>query len=251
MKQGKEVTPETKTYTLQMDWWYRLFRAFIGVVLRMLCRFRIEGLEHVPEEGPYILAVNHLHWLDAPALGYAFPYRAYVFAAEKWEVHWLFGPLFRTMDAIFVQRGEVDRQALRQASAVLKGGAVLGMAPEGTRSKSGGLQKGHGGAAYLAYRTGAPVLPITIAGQDKVFSSLARLRRAEVRALFGPAFAPPPVEGRVSSADVQAFSEEIMYRLAAMLPAEYRGVCGDIEEKRPDLVALYATGDGRSSTTRS
>jgi 1-acyl-sn-glycerol-3-phosphate acyltransferase len=251
MKAGQETAPKTKTYTLEMNWWYRLVRTVVGIALRLLSRFEVEGLDYVPDQGPYIVAVNHLHWMDAPALGVAFPHKAYVFVAEKWGEHWMLGPLFVSVDAIFVRRGEVDRQALREAVAVLKGGAVLGMAPEGTRSRTGGLQEGRSGAAYLAYRVGVPVVPVAIAGQDKVFSSLRRLRRARVQAVFGPAFAPPPVEGKASGAEIHAFSEEIMYHISALLPAEYRGVYSDVAEKRPSLVAQYATGNGTSSTTRS
>jgi 1-acyl-sn-glycerol-3-phosphate acyltransferase len=135
----------------------------------------------------------------------------------------------------------VDRKALRQALGILQGGGVLGLAPEGTRSKTGAMQRGRSGAAYMAYRTGACLLPVVASGQEKVFPSLRRLRRARVRVTFGPTFEPPPVEGKASAAQVSAFSEEIMYHLAAMLPAEYRGVYSDVTDKRPDLLVLYAT----------
>lgn len=227
--------------SFEMGSWYRLVRGVVGLLLRLLSRLEIDGLEHIPSQGPYLLLTNHLHWLDPPALAVAFPHRAYVFAAEKWERHWLLGPFFRSLDAIFVIRGEVDRKALRRALAILEGSCVLGMAPEGTRSKTGGLQRGRSGAAYMALRTGAPLVPTAITGQEQVFPSLRRLRRATVHVVFGPPFEPPPVEGKASAAQVHGFAEEIMYRMAAMLPAEYRGVYSDVEEKRPDLMGLYAT----------
>jgi 1-acyl-sn-glycerol-3-phosphate acyltransferase len=155
------------------------------------------------------------------------------------------------MGAIFVNRGEVDRKALRQALAVLEGGGVLGLAPEGTRSKTGAMQQGRSGAAYMAYRTGVKLLPIVATGQENVFPSLWRLRRARVLVVFGPAFEPPPVEGKASAAQVHAFAEEIMYRLAAILPPEYRGVYADVVDTRPDLVARYAAGGQSSLSTRS
>jgi 1-acyl-sn-glycerol-3-phosphate acyltransferase len=94
----------------------------------------------------------------------------------------------------------------------------------------------------MAFRAGVPLVPVAITGQEKVFPSIWRFRRARVRAVFAPPFAPPSVEGKASAADVHAFSEDIMYHLAALLPSEYRGVYSDVDEKRPDLVALYATG---------
>lgn len=234
---------DQETSPLEMSTWYRFLRGVVGFLLRILAGLDIEGLEHVPDEGPYLLLTNHLHWLDPPTLAVSFPHRAHVFAAEKWEVHWFLGPFLRSVGAIFVQRGEVDRKALRQALAVLEGGGVLGLAPEGTRSKSGALQRGRSGAAYMAYRAGVPLVPAVVTGQEEVFSSLRRLRRARICVIFGPPFEPPPVEGKASARQVHAFSEEIMYRLAAMLPPEYRGVYGDVTEKHPELVARYVAGD--------
>jgi 1-acyl-sn-glycerol-3-phosphate acyltransferase len=232
----QETGAEKQTYTLKIRGWYRVARGVVAFLLRILARIEVEGREHIPDEGPYLLIVNHLHWLDPPLMAATFPHRPYVFAAEKWEKHWFLGPFFRSLDAIFVRRGEPDRQALRQALGVLKGGGVLGLAPEGTRSKTGALQRGHSGAAYMAYRTGVPLLPVVATGQEKVFPCLRRLRRATVHVVYGPPFEPPPVEGRASAAEVHAFSQEIMYRLAAMLPPEYRGVYQDVTEKRPDLL---------------
>lgn len=230
-----------KTYSLELKGWYRVIRGIVRFLLRLLSRLEIEGLENIPDQGPYLLVTNHLHWLDPPVVMAAFPHRAYVFAAEKWGKNRLLGPLFRSLDAIFVQRGEVDRKALRQALAVLRGGGVLGLAPEGTRSKTGALQQGRSGAAYMAYQTGIKLVPVVATGQKQLFPSLWRFRRARVRVVFGPPFEPPPVEGRVRAAHVHAFTEEIMYRLAAMLPPEYRGVYADVVEKRPDLIEFYRT----------
>ena len=230
-------------YSVKPGTWYRVFRGIIGFLLRLFCRLDIQGLEHVPDVGPYLLLVNHLHWLDAPVLMVAFPYRAWVFAAAKRERHWFFGPIFRSLDAIFVRRGEVDRKALRRALAVLEGGGVLGVAPEGTRSSTGALQRGRSGAAFMAYRSGAKLVPVVIMGQKEVFPLWRGFRRALLRVLYGPPFvAPAPsVQGRISAVDARAFTEEIMYRLAAMLPPEYRGEYADVMEQRPDLVAFYET----------
>jgi len=237
MDRDQDLSEGKRQYSLKIRGWYRVVRGVVGFLLRILCKLDIRGREHIPEEGPYLLLTNHLHWLDPPVLAVAFPYRAHLFAAEKWERHWLLGPLFRSLDAIFVQRGEVDRQALRQALAVLKNGGILGMAPEGTRSKTGGLQRGRNGAAYMAFRTGAKMVPVVISGQEQVFASLRRGRRATVRVLFGEPFEPPPVAGKATAEQVHALSKEIMYRLAAMLPPKYRGVYADVADKRPDLLA--------------
>lgn len=227
-------------YSLKPGTWYRVFRGIIGFILRLFCRLEVRGLEHVPDAGPYLLIVNHLHWLDAPVLMVGFPYRAWVFAAAKRERHWFFGPMFRSLDAIFVRRGEVDRRALRKALEVLEGGGVLGVAPEGTRSPTGALQQGRSGAAFMAIRTGTRLVPAVITGQKGVFPLWRGFARAPVLVRFGPPFDPPPVlaEGKVNAADARAFTAEIMYRLAALLPPQYRGEYADVTERRPDLVAF-------------
>ncbi len=245
---GQKDTPAAAPHIrfAKPELWYRTVRGVIYVLLRLLTRLEVRGLEYIPDRGPYIILTNHLHWLDPPAIMATFPFRAYLFAAEKWEVHPVFGPLFRSLDAIFVQRGEVDRKALRQALYVLRQGGVLGVAPEGTRSRTGGLQQGRSGAAYMAYRTGARLLPVATWGQEGFLDALRRLRRVRMRIVYGPPFDPPPVEGKASTADVKALSEEIMYHLAAMLPPQYRGVYSDVAEKRPDLLARYAaSGQGK------
>ncbi len=244
MKSDETVIGERNPYSLELRGWYRVFRGLIRFLLRLLARVEVVGEEHIPDEGPYLYIANHLHWLDPPVLMAFFPHRAFVFAAEKWEVHWFFGPIFRSLDGIFINRGEVDRKALRQGMAVLEGGGILGLAPEGTRSRTGTMQRGRSGAAYIAYRAGVRLLPAVATGQENVFPALRRFRRAKVRIVFGPPFDPPSVKGEAKGAQIHAFAEEIMYRLAAMLPPEYRGVYADVAEVRPDLMALYAVEDG-------
>lgn len=203
---------------------YRLLRRIVLGLLRLLCRLKVEGVERVPAEGPLLLVSNHLHWLDTPVLGVTVPRRATVFAARKWERRPIARWVLRTLgNAIFVYRGEVDRQALRKALAVLKDGGVLAMAPEGTRSDTGALQQAKEGTAYIAARTSVPLVPVVAYVQEKTFSSLLR-RRAEVHVIYGPPFALPSTPGRVSKKQLQEFTEQIMLVLAAMLPPAYRGV---------------------------
>jgi len=207
---------------------YPVIRGVIAFLVKNLTRLEMQGRELVPDQGPYILVVNHLHWLDSPVILTVLPHPARVFAGEKWANRLLIGFLLKSVNAIFVNRGEVDRKALREALATVKAGGVLGMAPEGTRSKTGGLQRGRNGAAYLAYHSGARLVPVVCTGQEHVISSLMHLRRARVCVRFGPSFEPPPVSGKVTTAHLDSFTEGIMHRLAALLPPEYRGVYADV-----------------------
>ena len=239
----EDKATETGIYSVKNRGWFRVVRGIISVLVRLLTRFEICGQEHLPTHGPCLFVTNHLHWLDTPLIATAIPYRTYVFAGEKWAKHFLLGPLFRSIDAIFVQRGEVDRNALRKALAVLAGGGFLGVAPEGTRSRTGGLQRGRRGPAYIALRTGVRLIPMAVTGGPEVFRELKRLRRARVRVVFGLPLDPPslPAGQRPNAEQQHELTEEIMYRIAALLPPAYRGVYGDLAEKRPDLLALHAS----------
>jgi len=215
-------------YQAQSPWWYRALRSLLRAALSVLCRLEVEGVDRVPNQGPFLLVCNHLHWLDIPVLGATLPHQATAFAARKWERRPVVGWLLRTLGgAIFVHRGEVDRQALREALRVLGEGRVLAVAPEGTRSDSGALQQGKEGAAYLAARSGVKLLPVVAYGQEKVFRSLRRGRRAQVRVIYGWPFTLTAGPGRIRREQLHDLSEQIMRELAALLPSQYRGVYAD------------------------
>jgi|YNPNPStandDraft_1061719.scaffolds.fasta_scaffold38931_2 1-acyl-sn-glycerol-3-phosphate acyltransferase len=207
---------------------YKIARAIVRFLLHLLFHIEIEGAHYLQQvRGPLLVVANHLHWLDVPIVFALLPLRATAFAAEKWERHPFIGRLFRAIgNPIFVQRGEVDRRALAQALAVLRAGGVLGVAPEGTRSKTGALQPARGGAAYLAARTGATLLPIGIAGQEKAFRTLFRLRRPVIYVKVGAPFTLPGTPNQAKGEQLDAYTEMIMQTLADLLPPSYRGVYG-------------------------
>lgn len=201
----------------------RLFQGFVRLMARLLTRTEVEGLDNLPATGPCILAPNHLHMFDIPIVFCSVSRRTVVFAADKWQripvVGWI---LSRFGSAIYVARGEADRRALAQALDVLRAGGVLAVAPEGTRSRSGGLGKGHTGIAYLATRAPAPILPVVAFGQEKAFDHWKRLRRVPVKVRFGPLMELPP--GKQRMPQLQAYTEQLMLELARLLPPAYRGI---------------------------
>lgn len=217
----------------------RLFWLTVTVLkglVRLLARPHISGAEKVPTEGPVIYASNHLHYFDTPLIGISLPRAGYVLAAEKYQGH-IFEPILRIGGAIFINRGEADRRALRQALNVLEDGHALGVAVEGTRSETGALAPGKTGAAYLATRTGATIVPLAVWGTEKVIPAWRHLRRADVYIRYGEPFRLP--EGRARSAELEAYTEQIMLALARLLPPEYRGVYAD----HPALSAFSAGSD--------
>ena len=154
------------------------------------------------------------------------PRRLYPLAADKWRRKPVIGQLVASVGAISIRRGEVDRRALRRAVEALEQGKVLGIAPEGTRSKTGALQEGRAGAAYLACLTGVPLLPVGVIGVEKVLGRLRRLRRPQVRVVIGRSFTLPPLLSKAGSRSkcLREYTTQIMLRIAELLPEEYRGV---------------------------
>jgi len=215
-------------------------RLLVRALFWLLTRWEVVGLERVPRQGPFIVITNHLSIVDPPAIMAALPCRVTALAASKYIRH-PFGLLLGSVDVIFIRRGEVDRTALRKALAVLASGQVLGIAPEGTRSKTGSLQRGKPGAAYLALRANVPILPVVVTGTERVFRDLLRLRRPRVRVVIGEPFrlTLPEDEKR----PLQALADRMMYRLAELLPPEYRGVYGQ-GSARPEPKGVHQRATG-------
>ncbi len=208
----------------EASWFFRLFMGGVWLLFRLLTRLHMSGGEHVPLTGPIIVAPNHLHSLDVPLVGMVIPRRTAIFAAEKYRGHWLGRIMDHVTQVIYVERGEADRAALSQALAVLKAGGSIAVAPEGTRSRTGGLQQGKHGAVYLASRTGAAIIPVAVWGHERAFAELRRLRRAEVHVVIGPPWPLPAGAERARASELHAYTDDLMVTLARMLPEQYRGV---------------------------
>jgi 1-acyl-sn-glycerol-3-phosphate acyltransferase len=207
----------------------RIMKALIRFLMWLLLRMDVNGLEHIPSEGAVILAISHTNFLD-PVLAMAVCPRS-LESIGKVEVLRLFllGPLIKMWGAIFIRRGEVDRQALSAAVEVLKRGEVLLIAPEGTRSGVGRLQRGRGGLAYIAARAGALIVPVGIVGVEGFWHNLVRLRRTPVRMTFGRPFRFAARGRPVDRQVLVEMTTEAMYQLAAVLPPGRRGLYADLE----------------------
>jgi 1-acyl-sn-glycerol-3-phosphate acyltransferase len=199
-------------------------RAIAIVVAKITTRAEVIGRDNIPSNPPYLLATNHLSAFDIPLLSSVFPHAVRALAAIEHRSNPLYAPILEASGAIWVRRGEVDRHALRESLAVLERGEVLGVAPEGTRAdESHALQEGKAGAAYVATRADVPIVPVGIAGTEKIKSGLVRLRRPRVRVAIGEPFRLPE-SGHVRSEKLHEFTEIIMRRIAELLPEQYRGV---------------------------
>jgi 1-acyl-sn-glycerol-3-phosphate acyltransferase len=206
---------------------YRLVQRFLWHLAHLLMRLQVTGVENVPLAGPVIVSPNHLHMLDIPLVGMGVRRRTAIMAADKWKGKPGGWAMERVTSIIYVARGEADREALAASLKLLKGGSSLAVAPEGTRSRQPGLQKGHDGAAYLASRTGATIIPVAVWGHEKTFAEWRRLRRPAVRMVYCKPITLPPEASRARAPELEQYTEQIMRAIAREMPPEYRGVYAD------------------------
>lgn len=204
----------------------RFARFVIQVILVVSTRVKVEGMENIPEGGAFIGVSNHLGRLD-PLIPYQFLKRDDItmLVAEKYKNVILLNWFVKILDGIWVDRFNADLGAIREALGRLKKGQILVVAPEGTRSKSEALIEARSGTSYLAARTGVPVLPVALWGTEDrgVVNHLLHLRRAPVHVNIGKVFRLEPVKGADREAELKNRTDEIMCRIAALLPEKYRG----------------------------
>jgi len=203
---------------------FRLSRFLVWLVLRALFGFRVEGGHHEPASGPLLIVSNHVSDLDPLVVGAALRRRVNFMAKIE-----LFGPpLLRwwvtACGAFPVRRGEADRQAFRTARAVLERGEALVMFPEGTRGAGlRDLRPPEPGAALLALRTGAVILPVAVIGTDAVFPKGARrLSRGTIRVRVAPpiridGLTSGGASGRADRERIETVGREFMDVIAQLL----------------------------------
>ncbi len=196
-------------------------------------KFEVVGAENAPHEGPLIVASNHLNNADPPAVALALP-RLPLFMAKREMLTWpILGRGFRMFGAFPVRRGGADLSAIRAATDIVNEGNMLVMFPEGTRSRTGSLTKGHPGTALIALRTGAPILPVAVTGTEKIvwpWLFIKPLSIPHVKVTVGKPFTLPHVDTVDGEAAAKA-TKVIMHKIAELLPPEYRGVYGDTEQE--------------------
>lgn len=209
---------------------YSLIRFLIRLLVPVVMRLEVYGKEHLPESGAYIAAANHLGVLDPMLVYYLLDRQDIILIiAEKHSKYAFTRWLVRSLNAIYIDRYNADMAVMRQVLKRLRKGGVLVIAPEGTRSRSGTLLEGRQGASYLAAKAGVPVIPVGATGtEDRFFlANLKRLRRTPVRVRIGEPFRLPPLPKQDREAALQADTVEIMCRIAALLPPDYRGAYAD------------------------
>lgn len=202
-----------------------LIRFIIRLLINLFVHVEIRGAENIPTTGGCILAANHLGRLDAALVYYVVPRNdILIVIAEKYQKYRLIRWLARRVNAIFINRHHTDFAAVRTVLKRLQNGQIFVVAPEGTRSKTGKLLPGQPGTCYFASKANVPIIPIAATGaQDaNVLAHLKRLRRPHITITIGEPFNLPPLQGNRET-QLQTNTDEIMCRIAALLPPEYRG----------------------------
>jgi len=193
------------------------------VVLRLFFGFRIDGGVHEPRTGPVIVVSNHVSDLDPLVVGTALRRRVRFMAKEELFRVPVLRAWVRACGAFPVRRGEADRGALRTALGILSDGGILVMFPEGTRGEGRALRPPEPGAAMLALRTGAAILPVALLGTDDVLPrGGSRLRRGTIRVRIGPALyldgrERSGREGRPVRAEIDALGQRYMGEIARLM----------------------------------
>lgn len=217
---------------------------------RRLCRFLlriigfnlfakvdlVEGVENVPKAGPALLLINHIAFVDPIVVLHLLPRNIVPLAKVEVYSYPLVGIFPRFYGVIPVRREEVDRRAVQQVLEVLRAGEIVLIAPEGTRSPQ--LSQGKDGIAYLAGRSGVPIVPVAIDGTEG-FPTLRGSQRwrgpgAQVR--FGRPFCYRAAFQRPAREQLRQMTDEAMYVLASMLPERRRGFYSDLSKATQDTI---------------
>lgn len=220
---------------------WELQRRFLRFLIRwigftLLARVdKVEGMENVPESGPAILMINHIAFIDPIVVLHLLPRNIVPMAKVEVFSYPGIGIFPKIWHVIPVRREEVDRQAIRYALDVLAAGEMILVAPEGTRGPA--LKEGKEGVAYLASRSGAPVIPVAI--QDTSgFPALrftSRWKGPGAYVKFGKPFRYKP-EYSEHRGDLRKMTDEAMYVLASMLPEEMRGSYSDFSSATQETI---------------
>jgi 1-acyl-sn-glycerol-3-phosphate acyltransferase len=205
----------------------KFLRWLVRFVIDIIAQVEVTGYENIPKEGNFVIATNHLGIVDAAMAYYALNrWDLFIMVAEKWEKNPFLKWLGKYFNFIFIDRFNPDIKTLRYIIKLMDEGKNLIIAPEGTRSRVGSLIEGKPGVSYLAARLGQPIVPVALAGTEDriIFGNLQRLRRSHIVVQAGKPFMLPPISRTNRDEDLKSSTDEIMCRIAALLPEKYWGV---------------------------
>jgi 1-acyl-sn-glycerol-3-phosphate acyltransferase len=203
---------------------YRFLRCSLYLLFRLFYRFRVEGVEHIPDSGGFVVVANHVSFLDPPAVGGAVKTRLLRFVARDSLFEGPLGWMFKRIGSVALSRTRGDIAALKAVIKLLGDGWAVALFPEGTRSPDGRLQKAKPGIGFLVAKAEAPVIPAYIHGTFKALprgAACPRPSRVQIR--FGPPITADQFQafGRDRAA-YEKIGEFLMERILALAPESGR-----------------------------
>jgi 1-acyl-sn-glycerol-3-phosphate acyltransferase len=195
---------------------YPFFRIIFRVIFRVLWRWKIKGLENFPLLGPVIVVSNHVSLADPILIGAALPRRVCFMAKEELFRYPVFGNLLVRLHAFPVKRGQPDRAAIRKAFEVLESGKVLGLFPEGSRSKTGEMLKPQPGVAMIALKAKVLIIPVACVGTKDMCQKGTWFKPIEIR-IGLPIEYTEYYEQKINTKNLEVVSQNIMEQIAALM----------------------------------
>ena len=195
--------------------WYNTGRFVAWVYLKLLYKIKVQGLDNIPKRKPFVLCSNHINWMDPLTISTSLSasYQIHFMAKQELFSNFITSLFLRKIGVFPVKRDNADLLAIKTAYQLLKNGQVLGLFPEGSRSKTGKLQKAYHGAALIAVRSGVPIVPIAISGPYRLFKP--------VNLYIGKPFVLPPLvydDKEDKKKQLIEMSETIMFNIKKLLP---------------------------------
>jgi 1-acyl-sn-glycerol-3-phosphate acyltransferase len=206
-----------------------LINLVMKFILFVMCNIDKKALKAVPCQGPMILIGNHINSLDVlVALAFSYPRKVFFMVKKEAFGNPFLRFLFNTWGSIPVNRGTSDFQALNKAADALNQGYFFAIAPEGTRTKDGRLIQAHTGVVVIALKSKAMIMPVVQYGGEKFYENIKKLRRTKVTIKVGEPFMICPSSAYPDKKERRLIVDEIMYQMAGLLPAGYRGYYSDL-----------------------
>ncbi len=208
----------------------------IHAILRTICKVDSKEIKKIPIKGPYIIAVNHINFLEVPMIfTHLLPRKVVgIVKKETWKsglIKWI----ATKWEAISVDREGQTTETFRQSKKVLRDGYFLIIAPEGTRSKDGKLRLGKPGVISIALRSKVPIIPVAHFGGKDIIKNLKSFKRTKFTFKVGTPIIFHP-EGKVDQDKRKYFTDQLMYRLAELLPEENRGIYSNLKNISKDEI---------------
>ena len=233
---------------------YSVAKAVLTPVFRFGWRVKVDGLDNVPTNGPAILCPNHTSVIDSFMMPLVLPRRITFVGKAEYMDDWKTKFLFPAMGMIPIDRGggKAAVRALNTAARVLERGELFGIYPEGTRSRDGKLHKGHTGAARLALRTGAPLVPVGMRGTRDIQPPDAKMPRPfkVCSVKFGAPIWPDRYRDRDAHLAYRQMMDEVMFAIRELSGQEYEDTYATKKaEGLPTEVAHVEAANGRTANT--